>query len=380
MINAITGFESGFLPFFADELIREKNELERSRIQAIAAAVNTARPWGDPKSYAEIVGVDFGSGRMHCHALKAGVDIPDVRLADATDRIVSFGRGALVVGESAHLAVPQTAKSLAQPFKEAELLRMYAACKAAGVDLWIFPHAHTTKARVWASRHAPEGFVDPEKTSDMNDARAIAYFVAHNNGISISKPRKSFDHDPFREYGCLVRSRSNRVLSAVKTYGYDGEVFPYLASVAASVTSAAHGTPLFVNHKVAFSIVSLVIGDSRGEAYRFSYRGATPGADRWMRSVAMFSPCHHRGGIARANMMRDRFRPFFAEYADIHGENVKKSGSSYIGFGEHTPHQDQLRRDAWRLARRQVRAAYRLVVDISSHLPPLELLVEEGDK
>lgn len=366
----------GLLPFAAEALHEEEQERKRHREAAIYAAANTTRTWCDPKSHTEIVGIDFGAGKMHCHSLLSGRDIASVALKDVADTLASFGVGALVVGEPAHLAVPQTEKSLAQPFTAEGLLKIYDACERSGVTLRLFPHAHSRKARVWAARNAEPGFVDEEKTSDLNDARAIAYFVAHNNGVSLGAPPRSFRVVTYRLYGQLVRRRSNRVLMAAKTFGYDGEVFSSVAGMARDLAGAFEWTPNFVTHKVAFSIASLVIGESGGAAHRFTYRNKSPGASAWMNYIAGFSDRHHRGGVARANMMRDRFRPFFSKYAEMNGESIKV-GNRYVGFGELTPRQDQLRREAWKAVRMQVRAAYRAAVAMSADLPGCELLDEE---
>jgi hypothetical protein len=310
---------------------------------------------------------------MHCHSLKAGRDIENVPIAKAAETLASFGSGALLIAEAAHLAVPQTEKSLAQPFTADELLRTYDELKSAGVTLRLFPQAHGRKARTWVAINAP-GFVEQEKTSDINDARALAYFVAHNNGVALSKPPRSFDIHAYNIYGQMVRERSNRVLRAAKTYGYQGEVAPYIARLAFRLLELSPANHAFVTHKVAFSIASLVVGELGDELVRFTYKMNVPGADSWMKRVLMFSSRHHKGGVARANMARDRFRPFFAEYAQARGECVKKTKHVYTPFGELTPLQDQIRREAWKLARCQVKAAYMAAVKMVRDLPCLELL------
>lgn len=355
------------------EIAVAAEEESKTRREINASAYDTARPWCIPSDHVEIVGADFGGGSMHCHLLRAGRDIIGVPLERVRESLLSLPRGTLVVSERAHLATPQTDRSLAQPFTAEQLIGLYDACAAAGVTIRLFPQAHSRKAREWAAVNAGKDFVEGGKTSDINDARALAFYVAHCNSVALSKPPTCFSRSPARDYGALVRSEANIVLRAVKVRGYEGQVFSELAALSRRLHARVHRKCDFVTLKVSFSIVALVAGVVDGETVRFTYKGNTPGRNFWLKKVLMCSSLHHRGGVARANMFRDRFRPFLAEFAAARGV-IAKQGMKYVPFGSYTRVQELTRRDAWRDVRKQLRDAYSVAVTLCEGLPACEIL------
>lgn len=359
-------------------MFAEDESIRLGATTAMAGSRDTAKTWCDPSAFSEIVGADFGRGLMHCHALYAGRDRLKIPHRLVLQELSSLSRGTLVVADHAHLGVPQTHRSLAQPFTKEQLAEIYSACREAGVTIRLYPHQHSRLTRVWAATNAPAGFVLSDKTSDINDARALAYYVANCNGISLIKPPESFDRCDKREYGKAVRAASNGVLCAVKTRGYDGQVFPELAATSLDLLRRAKGHGTFINDIAAFSIVSLVAGYANGEFVRFTRRGAVPGYRMWIENVLRFSPCHHRGGVARANINRDRFRSFLSEFALKHGERLKE-GHKVIPFGMHTPLQSYIKSQAWAEARSQVHNAYLIATELTADLPAFEPLTERED-
>lgn len=355
------------------ELANAAAEEVRERRAINASEYDTARPWCSPGDHVEIAGADFGGGSMHCHLLRAGRDIVGVPLERVRETLLSLPPGTLVVSERAHLATPQTDRSLAQPFTAEQLIGLYDACAAAGVTIRLFPQSHSRKAREWAAANAGPDFVDGGKTSDINDARALAFYVANCNCVALSKPPACFSRSPARDYGALVRAEANIVLRAVKVRGYDGQVFPELAHMAHRLYGHVSQDCAFVTPKVAFSILALVAGVVDGETVRFTYKGNAPGRNLWLKRVVMSSSLHHRGGVARANMFRDRFRPYLAQFASARGVTAKE-GMRYVPFGSYTRVQEMTRREAWRDVRRQLRDAYSVAAGISAALPPCEIL------
>lgn len=354
---------------------RRDSEVRRQRYAAMNdGAIAVARPWLDPRLFAEIVGADFGAGRMHFYKLHANEDgcVP-LHLVAAT--LESFGRGTLVVVERAHMATPQTQASLAQPFTAEQLLDIYRRCDLAGVTLKLFPHHHTRKARDWAARNFGD-LVEFGKSSDKNDARGLAYYVRWNNGIALCNPPSSFAKSRQREYGRAVRKHSNIVLNAARARGYHGEVFPSVARLAKGIAASCATEHSFVDYKVAFSIASLVASEIDDEPVRFAYNGSPPGADFFLKKVMLFSSVHHRGGVSRSNLFWHRFRPFLARLATSLGESTK-DGKRYVKFSDFRPSQDHVRREAWKVVRREVRDAYRLAVTLSADLPPHEVVQAE---
>lgn len=355
------------------ELVHDAIAAATEREAAVKSGRDTRKSWADPSSFTEIVGVDFGGGAMHCHFLRAGFDKTGIPLAKAADYLALLSRSTLVVGERAHLAVPQTSRSLAQPFTKEQLLSLYERCDSAGVTLRLFPHAHSRKAREWAAANAPSGFVDSEKSTDINDARAIAFYVNHCNGISLECPPRDFARTNSRQYGHAVREQSNVVLSAVKVHGYRGNVFPGIMQFGERLQNRICGPLTFMHGKSCISVASLVVGERDGEMCRFTYNGRVPGVNLWMRDVLRSSPNHRRGGIARANLFRDRWRPFFAQYAFARGVIVK-DGSKYTPYGLFTEEQDRIRRAAWKSVRSEIKNAYQIAAEMSADFPLWEVL------
>lgn len=351
---------------------RQADTVRRERALINDSAITVARTWCDPSKYMEIVGCDFGGGRMHYHELYAERD-DCVSIDRVAETLESFPRGTLVVVERAHFATPQTPKSLAQPFTADQLIDTYGRCERAGVTIKLFPHQHTRKARDWAAVATGGKLVELGKSSDINDARGIAYYVRHNNGVSLSNPSTAFTRPTRTLYGEAVRRQSNIVLNAARARGYNGEVFPAVAKLARAIAHSCATPSSFIDDKSAFSIAASIASEIDGEPVRFAYNGRTVGADFFLKTVLRFSSVHHRGGVCRSNLCWHRFRPFLAKFAKLHGESTK-DGNRYRKFCDFTPSQDEIRRRCWKLVRHEIKAAYRFAVDHSAGLSLCEIL------
>jgi hypothetical protein len=366
-----------YLTFMEEERAEKRREdaARRQRYEEMNSGVIAVdRPWLDPRLFDEIVGADFGTGRMHFYKLYANQE-GCVPLHLVAKTLESFGSGTVVVVERAHMATPQTQASLAQPFTADQLLDIYQRCALSGVTLKLFPHHHTRKARDWAARNFSD-LVEFGKSSDINDAKGLAYYVRWNNGIALCNPPASFATCRRREYGRAVRKQSNIVLNAARARGYNGEVFPSVARLANGIASHFTTDHSFIDYKVAFSIASLVATEIDDEPVRFAYHGAAPGADFFLKKVMLFSSVHHRGGVSRSNLFWHRFRPFLARFARSLGESTKDC-KRYIKFSDFRPSQEHVRRQAWKFVRSEVRVAYRLAVKLSDGLPAHEILDAE---
>lgn len=361
------------------EIEDDKRQAAAARSQAVAAGFDTNRTWCDPASHGEIVGVDFGKGQMHYHALRSGVDSAGVPLDRAADVLSGFSRGTLVVVERAHMATPQTEKSLAQPFTKQQLLEIFNRCREAEVTIRFFPQAHLRKAREWASIHSGSDFVEVGKTTDINDARALAFYVANCNGIALSKPPSNFDRNDKRDYAQIVRARSNVVLQAMKVRGDSGQVFPEIVEFAGRLRQVVCTPNSFIHYKCAVSISSLIVGVVDGRLMRYTYKGQSPGGVMWRRHVLGMSSAHHKAGIARANIARDRFRAWFPKYALRFGVVVKK-GKKMVPFGQFTEDQDAVRCNAWKAARYELKIAYAKSLKLAAQLPGYDVLTLEAEE
>jgi hypothetical protein len=297
--------------------------MEESFGSTAVVCSSTARSWCDPAKYEEIVGVDFGSRAVHYYMARAGKS-GTISFLSFASWLASLPANTLVVCEWAHLAVPQTSKSLAQPYKANELLSLYESCKKRAVTLKLASHAHSgLRMRLWVANKHPELIADGKK-SDLADAIALAVFVQKCNDISLANPPLSFDTSPARAFGREVTKRSNVVLNAERTAEYHGRFFPQLMKLAQLVKRRCG-----CNLKVAATIVSTLACENEGQLYLFTYRGQLPGRRLWMSFVLRMSPWHYRGGTGRSNLMWHAFKPYLARYGKRHGVNFKVGTNKY---------------------------------------------------
>ncbi len=318
---------------------------------------NAGREWCDPAAFIEVVGLDFGSCKVHFYmarSRKSG-SVPPEKLVSWLARL---SRGTLVVCEWAHLAVPQTQKSLAQPFTAEQLQDVYKMLAGRGVTLKLAPHGHSRRMRESVSVAHPGLIADSEK-SDSADAISLALFVSEFNEISLADPPRSFAKSAARVYGQKVRDASNTVLNAERTTGYRGKYFPLLLAVAAKVSKKCGR---LVNKKVALSLAStLAIEDSSGLRV-FTHYGQIPGFWFWKRHVLMMSPWHHRAGIGRSNLMWHAFRPWVSGYARrVHGVNLR-DGNKYKKVAQMSDKEKEARTAGLKVVRNRLRDARALCI------------------
>jgi hypothetical protein len=288
----------------------------------LGAVATVARVWCDPAKYDEIVGVDFGSKAVHYYMARSGKK-GSIGFLSFASWLARLPANTLVVCEWAHLAVPQTSRSLAQPYKASELISLYRMCRERGVTLKLASHSHSgLRMRLWVAGKHPELIKDGKK-SDSADAIALAVFVNECNDISLANPPLSFEVSPARAFGREVTKRSNVVLNAERTADYHGRFFPKLMKLARKVNRSC-GCGL----KVAATIVSTLACEHNGELCLFTYRGQLPGRRVWMNGVLRMSPWHYRGGTGRSNLMWHTFRPYMASYGKRNGVMLK-SGKKY---------------------------------------------------
>jgi len=316
-----------------------------------------ARPWGDPARHTDVIGVDFGKGEVHIYWCSTGRK-KKAAASSAKHLLLSLPAGTLVVSEWAHLAVPRKRKSLAQPFTADELLSLYAGLRSRGVTLKLFPHAHSgTRAMRWACCHFDD--LAGAKKTDANDAMAIALYVKHCNDVSLANPPKSFAACDRRDYGIAVAKHANIVLNAERSGGYRGKTFRHVINLAVAIKKKTKLSMI-----ACYSIAALIATEIDGNPLMFARNGKPPGAWMWARHVARMTPFHHYAGIARSNLMRHSFRPFFKAYAKKRGV-VVGVGASLFPFGQHDNKQKAMRTGAMGAFRRAIIEAYRVGVAVA---------------
>lgn len=363
------------LPFIVDD----QRARIASKMEAALDSETVVKSWCNPLLHNEIVGADFGKGSMHWHKLLAD-ETGKCSIDQAFEFILSLNTGTLFVCERAHLATPQTHRSLAQPFTESQLLWLYKEAGQRGITIKLFPHACTRKAREWVSENADADFLGEGGKSDVNDAKAIAYYVWNSNQIALGNPPNSFDEASIRKYAKAVRSRSNIALNAARVRGYDGQVFKPVADVAHELlfrqsTDDRKADKHFINEVVAFSIASLVVTDCDGLGMRYTYKGRPIGQCNWLKCVVGSSSVHHRGGVARSNIYWHRFRNYLVKFAEREGVRLREK--SFKRHAKFKDEEKQLRDACMKLCRKELKNAYAFCVNATANWPAFEVLEKE---
>jgi len=333
------------LTFWADE--------SRAAAAGDVPSRSVSRCWCDPLSFSDVVGLDFGSGRMHLYSATHGRSW-SVDASSAKSEILSLASGTLLLAESAHLATPRTKKSLAQPFSDDELLYIYRTAASLGITIKLFPHYHSgTRARAWAAVRFPE--IQSEKKTDAADAMALALYVMNCNAVSLANPPASFAVHPRRKYGMSVRQYSSITLNAERTTGYTGRHMPFVIQLGDEIFRRRGKR---IGRVACYSIASLIATEIDGDPRMFVSNGRAPGVDFWWKTVAMMTPFHHRAGIARSNLMRHAFRPFLRKFGQR--ENVMMGTKNKIDlFGTHSEEQADIRTQAMQSFRDIAKDCYR---------------------
>jgi hypothetical protein len=300
-----------------------------------------AQTWCDPSQHCEVVGLDFGCNSVHYYMSRSGRrgKLSFSELFAWLERLPS---STLVTCEAAHLGVPQTELSLAQPFTADQLLDLYRRLRLRGITLKLAPHAHTGKRmRLWVAHNCPQLMRDADK-SDASDAVALAVYVERCNEIALANPYKSFLVASRSEYGRKVRQLSNSVLNAERTDEYSGNFYPLLVDLSRQVWRPGG----FPNLKFVVTVASTLVWERDSSLLLFTHRGQVPGRWSWMRNVLRMSAWHHRGGIARSNLMWHAFRPYLSTHAlKRFGVNVK-NGVKYKRFATYSDREKAARTSA----------------------------------
>lgn len=317
-----------------------------------------ARSWCDPSSFVEVVGLDFGLGKVHFYKARSRTG-GSVAVDQFTIWVKTLSANTLLVCEFAHLGVPRSEKSLAQPYTETELRSLYNELKQQGLCLKLAPHQHTKGMRETVSHCHPTLIKDCKKT-DLNDAIALAIYVSEFNRTSLANPPKSFDRSLKRDYGIKVCTFSNTLLNAERSTGYKGKLFPSLLSIAQVVENKSGK---FIQVREALSILSLLATETSSGVSVFTHKGRVPGWGLFKRFVLMMTPHHHEGGIARSNFMHYAFRRWLPVYAHkIHSVRLKV-GKKLKSIGTLTDEERLARTACMKVMRARIHECFRLCIE-----------------
>lgn len=225
----------------------------------------------------------------------------------------------MLIAEDAHLGRPRTKKSLAQVYTAEELQNLYRQAYSLNIDLRLFSHSQTPKAR------AQTGF--NEKTDEV-DAQAIHAYLQQQPSVlqSLKRPPKTFVAERWREAGWIFKDQTNIALNVARRFDYnvDGDQITafvltnldHLASTlpddAKEIFGLLHrkkdGSFYAINSTKGpqlsklYTLAALLLNDNGSLRLRPD-TNKPPGIGWIMRTQIGTTPFHHRGGIARSNVM-----------------------------------------------------------------------------
>lgn len=333
-------------------------ELDEMVALVVPDQPRVARSWCDPSQYDEVVGIDFGCNVVHYYKARSGYR-GKMPFKELRGWLLRLPRNTLLVCESAHLGVPQTEQSLAQPFTAEQLLEMYGLLRDRGVTLKLAPHAHTGKLmRLWVAHHCAELMRTADK-SDAADAMSLAVYVDRCNALSLANPYTTFHRSARREFGRKVTRLSNILLNAERTDDYGGAFYPLVMKVARDVHRRCNSFPSL---KFVVTVASTLLSEKSGRLVVLTHRGQPPGRWFWLRDVLRMSPWHHRGGTARSNLMWHTFRPYLQKHARGRGVSVKV-GNKYKKFAVYDAKQKAAHAGATKCFRQQLLHCRKLCIE-----------------
>ena len=228
-------------------------------------------------------------------------------------------RGEKLIVEDAHLGRARTKKSLAQVYTAEELQAFYRRAASFGVTIRLFPHSQTPKARAFA------GF---DEKNDAADAQAIYAYLQHSPSVlqSLKFPPRSFEPERWREAGWIFKEDTNMILNVARRFNYKTEGDEITSFVISNLDRLASIVPddakeifglLHRKKDGSFYALSSSQGPKLSQLYTLAAlllnekgdlrlrpdTGRAPGIGWLMRTQIATSPFHHRGGIARSNIM-----------------------------------------------------------------------------
>jgi hypothetical protein len=232
----------------------------------------------------------------------------------------------MLIAEDAHLGRPRTKKSLAQVYTAEELQDFYRQAYSLGINLRLFSHSQTPKARAQA------GF--NEKTDEV-DAQAIYAYLQQQPTVlqSLKRPPKSFVAEQWREAGWEFKDETNIMLNVARRFEYNVDGDEITAFILTSLDRLASMVPdeakeifglLHRKKNGSFYALNSAKGPQLSKLYTLAAlllkengslrlrpdTGKPPGIGWVMRTQIATTPFHHRGGIARSNVMHWGFKNY----------------------------------------------------------------------
>jgi hypothetical protein len=290
-------------------------------------------------------------------------------------------KGTILVAEDAHLGRPRTKKSLAQVYTANELLAFYSRASDLGIKLRLFPQSQTPKARTFA------GYSDSDKSDEIDSKSQHIYLTNHPLVLqSLKRPPSFFEPQQWREAGWAFKEDTNIILNVARSFNYKVEgdkitsfVLNNLERFASMLSDDAKEVFGLLHRKKdgSFYAIDSQQGPKLSKLYTLAallineegtlrLRPDTqlpPGIGWLMRTQLSPSPFHHRGGIARSNVMWHGCKNYV-----VSKMNTRKAGPSgkLQSHYDFSPEQNQefrqLRKDYMQAQRKMLSTMKSLLV------------------
>ena len=281
----------------------------------------------------------------------------------------------LLVSEKAHIGVPRTKRSKAQPFTADQLLDLYSRFESNGITLRLFPEMSTPRACSYSGL----------EKSDLNDPKSLFIWLRDYPNTSLMKPRESFEPTPLREEMWQFKDETNVILNAARVgekkeiYYHDGcgqFIVNNLEFIANNLSETAKECfnltdehkykherykdeitypfkPNSIKKMQIYTVLCTLIDDDGNERLRQS-TNELAGWQFVKQGVFGFTPFHRRGGTARSNLIFHGLMSYVnqtgkeagfnfmrkVEKPDPKAKGGKKTVSVQLRRGDMTPEED----------------------------------------
>ena len=264
--------------------------------------------------------------------------------------------GSKIIVEDAHMGVPRTEKSLAQPYTKTELRKFYSDCEENGIELRFFPQQSSPRAAAYSNL----------KKDDDQDPISIYNLCRDYPNISLKKPDPSFSYSLKAKEGLFRKHQLNKILNFARRTDYlnpndkntqwINENANYVYNELSDVGRCVFG---FLNEKARFkrpnknrnikkgdlnvkhikvNFIYTTLASMRGTLVhegneRFSVddsfflREGTGRLPNWaftQRYIFHMSPYHLKGGVARSNFYHHGAKKWIKERVFEEGYDIDK--------------------------------------------------------
>ena len=253
----------------------------------------------------------------------------------------------LLVSEKAHIGVPRTKRSKAQPFTADQLLDLYSRFESNGITLRLFPEMSTPRACSYSGL----------EKSDLNDPKSLFILLRDYPNTSLMKPRESFEPTPLREemWQFIVNNlefiANNLSETAKECFNLTDEHKYKHERYKDELTYPFK--PNSIKKMQIYTVLCTLIDDDGNERLRQS-TNELAGWQFVKQGVFGFTPFHRRGGTARSNLIFHGLMSYVnqtgkeagfnfmrkVEKPDPKAKGGKKTVSVQLRRGDMTPEED----------------------------------------